>query len=116
MRFGQTLHRAWPFIVKGKPPEVVVSGDRVADDGALVRNWCLAGHGIALKSVMDIARDLKDGTLVKALPKFATPTTQLQIIYPQAAVMPRRVRLLIEMIEKASYTKCDARHTFDRSF
>jgi len=99
MRFGQTVAREWSFIVKGKACVVAVNGDRVADDGGLVRNWCLAGHGIALKSIWDVESDFASGALVELLPTFSSGATQLQIVYPSKQTMPRRVRMLTRYLE-----------------
>lgn len=98
MRFGANLDREWAFQVDGKPHKVMVRGRRVANDGGLVGEWCRAGHGIALKSVWDIAEDLASGALVELLKDFSIGGTGLQIVYPPLTVQPRRVRLLIDRI------------------
>lgn len=98
MRFGANLDREWTFEVDGKPLKVMVRGKRVANDGGLVAEWCRAGHGIALKSVWDIADDLASGALVELLAEFSAGDTGLQIVYPPLSVQPRRVRLLIDRI------------------
>jgi DNA-binding transcriptional LysR family regulator len=45
-----------------------VAGSRIADDGGLVREWAVAGLGIACKSRLDLAVDLATGRLVVLLP------------------------------------------------
>ncbi|KAG1077100.1 hypothetical protein G6F40_017176 [Rhizopus arrhizus] len=42
---GETLHDRWTFEREGTSTTVPVKGDRVGDDGDLVRRWALAGHG-----------------------------------------------------------------------
>lgn len=101
MRFGQNLDHEWTFLVDGKPHKVPVRGRRVANDGGLVRQWCKEGYGIALKSIRDIERDLASGALVELLKDYSAGMTALQIVFPQSAVQPRRVRLLIESIADA---------------
>lgn len=98
MRFGQNLDREWPFLIDGQIKRVMVRGRRIANDGGLVRQWCLEGHGLALKSVRDIEDDLASGALVEVLGAFSSGKTALQIVYPPSAVQPRRVRLLIDAI------------------
>lgn len=34
-----------------------MSGDRIADDASVVRQWALEGRGIAYKSELDVAGD-----------------------------------------------------------
>lgn len=101
MRFGPNIDREWTFLVDGKPQTVQVRGRRVANDGGLVRQWCKDGHGIALKSIRDIEEDLASGALVEILKAYSAGTTALQIVYPQSAVQPRRVRMLIDCIAVA---------------
>ena len=95
MRFGESIDRQWPFIVDGKPTTVLVSGPRIANDGALVRQWCLDGHGIALKSIWDVKADLTRGMLVEILADFAPPPSSLQVVYPGGRNLPRRIHALI---------------------
>jgi DNA-binding transcriptional LysR family regulator len=98
MRFGQNLDREWSFLVNGRLHRVPVRGQRMANDGDLVRRWCLQGRGIALKSIRDVDDDLASGALVPLLQDFSVGNTGLQIVYPQGTVQPRRVRALIDRI------------------
>src|SRR5216684_890831 len=54
MRYGLTTDRDWPFRIDGKERRVLVQGHRIANDGELVRVWCLNGFGIARKSRLDV--------------------------------------------------------------
>lgn len=66
---GDSLHGRWRFgAVDGGWQAVEVGGSRVADDGGQVREWALAGLGIAYKSSLDVADDLAAGRLVALLP------------------------------------------------
>lgn len=49
MRFAAGVDREWTFTEVGLRRTVTVSGNRIANDGSLVRQWCLQGHGLALK-------------------------------------------------------------------
>lgn len=101
MRFGQNIDRDWHFLVGGRSRTVTVHGRRIVNDGGLVRQWCKQGHGIALKSIRDIEDDLASGALVEILKDYSAGSTSLQIVFPQSAVQPRRVRILIERIAAA---------------
>lgn len=98
MRFGQNLDHEWPFLIDGKVRRVMVRGQRIANDGGLVRQWCCEGYGLALKSIRDVEDDLATGVLVEVLKPYSTGKTGLQIVYPPGAVQPRRVRMLIDRI------------------
>lgn len=101
MRFGQNLDREWPFVIDGTKRSIVVRGQRIANDGGLVRQWCLEGYGLALKSIHDIDDDLAAGALVEVLKEFSVGATGLQIVFPPGEVQPRRVRLLIDEISRS---------------
>jgi len=101
MRFGLAIDRDWPFLIDGKVRRVVVQGHRIANDGGLVRDWCLNGYGVARKSFWDVEADLKAGTLVELLQEFSAGGTGLQIVYPATQDQPKRVRLLIDRIAEA---------------
>lgn len=68
---GDSLHGRWRFTSPdGEACAVEVSGDRTVDDGGLVREWAVAGLGIAYKSRLDVAADLAAGRLVALLPEW----------------------------------------------
>ncbi len=100
MRFGANADQDWPFVIDGQKRSCRVQGNRIADDGDLIRQWCLSGHGIALKSDWDIRADLKAGRLVKLLAGFAPEASALQMVYPAGAVQPRRVRALMKYLSE----------------
>src|SRR5882757_5190 len=101
MRFGLAIDRDWPFLVDGKVRRIVAQGHRIANDGGLVRDWCLNGYGVARKSFWDVEADLRAGTLIEFLQEFSAGSTGLQIVYPATQDQPRRIRLLIERIAEA---------------
>ncbi|WP_291985322.1 LysR family transcriptional regulator [Candidatus Accumulibacter sp. ACC007] len=98
MRFGQNLDNVWRFGPDTKPQFVTVRGDRVANDGALVRQWCLAGHGIMLKSELDVGPDIRAGKLLELLAEHAQPASPLQMLFPPSRAQPRRVRALADRL------------------
>lgn len=101
MRFGSQTDQDWDFFVDGRRRSYRVSGNRVANDGELVRRWCMGGLGIVLKSECDVRADLRDGRLVSLLENFAPPPNSLQMVYPAGAVQPQRVRKLMKHLSEA---------------
>lgn len=106
MRFGINSDRAWSYRINGEPYVVTVRGRRIANNGELVRRWCLQGHGLCLKSVWDVQADLDSGRLLELLTAFSAGRTGLQIVYPPTRVRPRRVRALMEVITAELSTGC----------
>lgn len=82
----------------GSTSRVRVRGPLASNSGEMVRDWCLAGHGIMLRSLWDIAPQLAAGELVRVLPQFAMPDADIQWVAPWRPKTPRRVRLLIDFL------------------
>ncbi|ALP43633.1 LysR family transcriptional regulator [Aeromonas schubertii] len=98
MRFGEHPERWWSFQIGGALKRVMVQGRRISNNGHLVRQWCLRGEGVCLKSRWDVGQDLASGRLMEILPEFAAPASRLQIVYPSGRHQPRRVRALIDAL------------------
>lgn len=98
MRFGSGIDREWAFLEEDRKKIYAVHGNRIANDGGLVRAWCIQGHGIALKSYWDIKHDLDAGRLVALLTPFLMPATAIQVLYPGGRAVPKRVRALIDFL------------------
>jgi LysR family transcriptional activator of dmlA len=77
---------------------VPVSGPLSSNSGELVRDWCLAGRGIMLRSLWDIAPQLASGALVRVLPEHAMPDADIHWLAPYRSQTPRRIRLLIDFL------------------
>lgn len=86
----------WPFVVDGAATSVKVSGDRDANDGGLLREFAIDGHGIALKSAWDVADDLIAGRLEALLVPYCPADVDLQIVMPPSRQRPRRVTALAD--------------------
>ena len=104
MRFGTNLDNVWPLGREPQTHTVTVRGDRVVNDSALVRQWGLDGHGIILKSELDVGPDLRAGRLVELLPDFPGPTASLQMLFPPARAQPRRVKALADHLSRRCQT------------
>ena len=77
---------------------VRVRGPLSSNSGELVRDWCVAGHGIMLRSLWDIAPQLASGQLVQVLPGYCMPDADIHWLAPHRADAPRRIRLLIDFL------------------
>jgi DNA-binding transcriptional LysR family regulator len=80
------------------PVRVQVSGPLSSNSGEMVRDWCLAGQGIVLRSLWDIAPQLASGELVRVLPQLSMAEADIQWIAPWRPRTPRRVRLLVDFL------------------
>ena len=85
---------------KGSPPptRVRVQGPLSSNSGELVRDWCLDGRGIMLRSLWDVAPQLASGKLVRVLPDWCMPDADIHWLAPYRPDAPRRIRLLIDFL------------------
>ncbi|MCW0208296.1 LysR family transcriptional regulator [Achromobacter veterisilvae] len=98
---GETLHDRWTFQRgDGSTLTVPVKGDRVGDDGELVRRWALAGHGVAYKSRYDVLSDLRAGRLVEALGDYASEPSPLYLLCVHRMLLSPAVRRLREFLQE----------------
>jgi len=66
----------------GAEARVRVRGPLSSNSGELVRDWCLAGRGIMLRSLWDIAPQLCSGELVRVLPGWSMPDADIHWLAP----------------------------------
>ncbi|MBP2300532.1 LysR family transcriptional regulator [Azospirillum picis] len=95
LRGREPLNR-WRFAMADGERTVAVEADRVTDDGALLRDWALAGVGIAYKSWLDVAADVAAGRLHRVLPGWTREDTPLQLLFASGRHRPLRVDALAD--------------------
>lgn len=88
------IYNEWEFIFNGEPVKVKMHGNRAANDGDMVRRWCISGHGLAVKSSLDMCDDLLSNRAVSLLPEYIVKPTQLWLICPSRQSITPAVRLL----------------------
>lgn len=94
------INDTWEFLDNDKVIKVKMKGRRAANDGDLVRRWCIKGKGLAVKSAIDIADDLIEGRAVTLMPKFPHKSTELWLICPSRQSITPAVRLVRDECRK----------------
>jgi len=87
-------HDVWTFTRGEEQYKVKMQGNRIANDGDLVRRWCVAGKGIAVKSCLDMSDDLLAGRVVNVMPDYRPRSTELWLICPSRQSITPAMRLL----------------------
>jgi DNA-binding transcriptional LysR family regulator len=86
----------------GTPGSVRVTGRYACDNWEVLREWALAGLGIALKSTWDVRRHLEDGSLVALLPGYTFATdVAIYAVYPHRRYLPAKTRAFIEFLAES---------------
>ncbi len=98
--------KTWHFQEQDYKRSITVVPKRFSDDGEVIRYWALEGAGIALKSILDVQADIKNGRLVTVLngymKNFNTSTlassADLNVIYISKKYQPKRIRLFLDFL------------------
>lgn len=92
--FADGLDPATRAVVYVKP-----SGPLDCSDGQVLHDWCLAGYGIAWRSIWEVEAEIAAGALVVVLDEFAAPPNGIYAVFPQRKHLPLRVRLWIDHLK-----------------
>lgn len=86
----------------GRAETVRVSGRYSCDNWEVLREWALAGLGIALKSTWDVYRHLQDGSLVALFPGYSFHSdVAIYAVYPHRRHLPAKTRVFIEFLAES---------------
>lgn len=96
------IHDVWTFSKEGTDYKIKMKGNRASNDGDLVRRWCTAGKGLAVKSCLDMSNDLLSGQVERVMPEFMPRTTELWLICPSRQSITPAVRLLRDSFREKS--------------
>lgn len=102
-RVNNKVFNNWAFFNDEGKYDVKVAGNRVSNDADIVHRWVLAGKGIALKSRLDMAADLRAGRVVEILTEYQSPPLSLWLICPNRT----QVTPAMLMIRDTLRNKCE---------
>ena len=86
----------------GKRSSVRVTGRYACDNWEVLREWAVAGLGVALKSTWDVRKHLEDGTLVPLLPGYDFGTdVGIYAVYPHRRHLPAKTRVFIDFLAES---------------
>jgi len=86
----------------GKRGAVRVTGQYACDNWEVLREWAMAGLGVALKSTWDVRRQLEEGSLVPLLPGYEFGTdVAIYAVYPHRRYLPAKTRVFIDYLAES---------------
>jgi len=93
----------WEYKTRdGRSTSVRVQGRYACDNWEVLRQWALAGLGIALKSTWDVYRQLEEGSLVVVLPDYVFHSdVAIYAVYPHRRFLPAKTRVFIEFLAES---------------
>ena len=98
LRFPGSKQYQWTLSGPDGPVRLAVAGRFDADDGDVLTDWALAGHGITLKPVWEVAEHLRSGALEPVLRHCPPEPVTLAVLYPHRTLVPSKVRAFSDFV------------------
>lgn len=98
LRYPGAPEFQWRLQMPDGPKRFRVSGRYECDDGDVLTDWALAGEGIALKPVFEVAEHLNAGTLVPVAEKTPPMPVQMACLYTHRRRQDPKTRLFMEFM------------------
>jgi DNA-binding transcriptional LysR family regulator len=93
--------KGWAFAKDGAVVHVRPTGRLDCSDGQVLHQWCLAGLGLAWRSLWEVSEDVAAGRLVSVLDDCAAPPDGIFAVFAQRKHQPLRLRLWVDFLKQA---------------
>lgn len=100
LRQDDSAYGLWRFSKGKKNQTIKVRGTMSSNDGEVVLNWALDGHGILMRSEWDATRFLRSGRLESILEDYELPSADIYAVYSQKQNLAAKIRVFIEFLSK----------------
>jgi DNA-binding transcriptional LysR family regulator len=96
LRFPGSSEYYWVLNTSEGFKKFSVSGRYDADDGDVLTDWALGGHGIVNKPRFDVSEHLASGALVEILPQTPPASASFGCLFPHRKLQDPKIRLFID--------------------
>ena len=100
LRYPGSTQFRWPLQTDGGPTKRTISGPFESDDGDILTDWALAGQGIVMKPLFEVAGHLRSGTLVPVLTDTPPEPVSLAILYPHRRLLAPKIRVFADFMHE----------------
>ena len=98
----------WRFTAHdGREIPVAVSGSYRINNGIVLADAAVAGHGILMAPSFYVGPQLRDGRLRRILEAYRLPELGIHAVYPQTTHVPPKVRVFVDFLVKRFGKKPD---------
>lgn len=100
LRENDSDYTQWRFVNADTQQEVSVkiSGHLASNDGEVIKQLALDGHGLMLRSSWDVQEELAEGRLQALLPGWRGVRADFFAVYPQRRHIPARLRSFVDFL------------------
>ena len=98
LRFPGATEFQWRLVTDQGVQRFRVAGRYESDDGDVLTDWALQGHGIVLKPIFEVAEHLNAGRLVAVAPETPPAAIQMACLYTHRKQQDPKTRLFMEFV------------------
>lgn len=98
LRFPGAREFRWLLRTDGGPKRFRVTGRYESDDGDVLTDWALAGSGIALKPIFEVAEHMNAGRLVEVAAQTPPEPIQMACLFTHRRKQDPKSRLFMEYV------------------
>lgn len=99
LRQDDSAYGLWRFSKGRETQTIKVRGNMSSNDGEVVLNWALDGHGILMRAEWDATRFLRSGRLEVLLEDYELPGADVYAVYSQKRNLSAKNRVFIEFLQ-----------------
>ena len=98
LRYPGATEFQWTLRTDEGPRRYAIRGRYESDDGDVLTDWALAGHGIVLKPVFEVAEHLGAGSLVRVAERTPPLPVQMACLFTHRRHQDPKARLFMEFM------------------
>ncbi|NNK79676.1 MAG: LysR family transcriptional regulator [Litoreibacter sp.] len=98
LRYPGVAEFQWSLMTDGEPVKYAIAGPFESDDGEVLTQWALDGHGVILKPVFEVAAHLASGALVAVCEDTPPLPVRLGFLYGHKRHQDPKLRLFINFM------------------
>ncbi|SLN13376.1 LysR family transcriptional regulator [Pseudooctadecabacter jejudonensis] len=98
LRFPGATEFQWPLMTRDSVKKYSVKGRYESDDGDVLTDWALAGHGIAMKPVFEVANHISNGRLVPVAVQNPPEPIQMACLFTHRKRQDPKARLFMDFV------------------
>lgn len=103
LRFPGAAEFQWRLETEEGTKRFRVGGRYESDDGDVLTDWALAGHGIAIRPLFQVAEALRTGALIEVAKKTPPSPIQMACLYTHRKLQDPKTRLFMDfMVERVA--------------
>ncbi|ABD55527.1 transcriptional regulator, LysR family [Jannaschia sp. CCS1] len=98
LRFPGATEFQWHLKTPDGPKRFRIQGRYESDDGDVLNDWALAGQGIVMKPIFEVAEHLKAGRLVAVAQETPPMPIQMACLFTHRRMQDPKTRLFMEFV------------------